>query len=261
MQPQVNQRKRLIIITSLVIFVGLIALISILALRAPTNQFGKIIRIQNYDQKVKNLSPDMKDAMESYLYNIVKKNSKDSFDPSSVKDANIRDSSDTQSYNSSNDVYTGTFIIDITSIKQSYQTQYSYSSNESNTDVGGNPVVISCLPKDKLKYGEFNCIDFVSQQAGANDPILQYLPYQNFSYKITPDETQGTPLILNVTFTIPESDLKGDTASKQAVIASYIKQVSDWIVSKGDEPSNYRFVYNYDANGNRITAPQGHAED
>lgn len=261
MNPDLElRRRRFILIGLVVLFVGVVILLIVLAMRPPTNQFGNLIRIQNYSQKVKNLSPDMRDAMESYLYNIVKKNSSPDFNASSVGDATIRDNSDSQNYDSQKDVYSGSFIIDMASIKQSYQTQYSYSSNKNNTNVGGNPVVISCLPKEQLKYGEFKCTDFVTSQSSANDVILQYLPYRSLSFNITPDATQGDPLILDVELTIPQSELKGDLASRQATVASYIKQVSDWIVSKGDEPSNYRFVYNYDTNGNLIPE-QNHPQD
>lgn len=252
MQSKQDRRKEItIIVIVLIVLIGLVLLVGFLFQSKSKNQFGNFIRIQNYDQKVKNLSPDMRDAMESYLYNIVKHNSKSDFDATTVKDAYIREGSDSQNLNQTG-VYNGTFIIDMASIKQSYQTQYSYSSNAYNTDVGGNPVVISCLPKEKLIYGEFNCTDFVSQQSSANDVILQYLPYQNFSFKITPDATQGNTLVLNVELTIPDSDINGDLASKQHIVALYKQQVTDWITSKGANPSKYTIKYNYDDNGNLI---------
>ena len=230
MKPDLElRRRRIILIAVIMLFIGVIAVIIILAMRPPTNQFGNLIRIQNYNQKVKNLSSDMKDSMESYLYNIVKKNSSANVNVSGVNDATIRDNSDSQNFDSTKNLYSGSFIIDMASIKQSYQVQYSYSSDRNNLYQGGNPVIISCLPKDQLKYGEFNCTDFVSEQSTSNDTILQYLPYRSLTFNITPDETQGTPLILNVELTIPQSELKGDTASKQATVTSYIQQVNDWI--------------------------------
>ena len=252
MQPIIMTRKRILICAAIVVGVILIIVLSIVLKGDPKNQFGNIIKIQNYSEKVKNLSPDMRDAMESYLYNIVEKNSNGTIDPSKVTDAYIRKDSDSQIHSQSINLYSGDFIIDIESIKQSYQTQYSYSDDAANTNVGGNPVVISCIPVEQLKYNDFGCTDFVTEQAGSNDTILQYLPYENFSYRITPDETQTDKLVLNVSFTIPDSDLKGDLASKQAVLALYKKQVNDWIVSKGDDPEKYTFTYNYDDNVNLI---------
>lgn len=250
MQSKQARRKEItIIVIVLVVLVALVLLIGFLFQGKAKNQFGPYIKIQNYSQKVKNLSPSMRDAMESYLYNIVKHNTKSDFDPSTVKDAYIREGSDTQNLDQTG-VYNGTFIIDMASIKQSYQTQYAYSTSDYNTNVGGNPVVISCLPKEKLIYGEFNCTDFVSQQSTSNDALLQYLPYQNFSFSITPDATKVASLVLDVTLTIPDSDLKGDTASRQQIVALYKQQVIDWIKSKNVDPTKYIIIYNYDDNGN-----------
>jgi hypothetical protein len=251
-QPVLTRKQLTILIIVLVFFIGVIIAVSIFLQGPPKNQFGNLIRIQNYDEKIKNLSPDMKDSMESYLYTVVKGNTDEGYDVSGIKDAFIRESSDSQNYNPQTDIYSGEFIIDIASIKQSYRAQYSYSNNQDNVNIGGNPVVISCLPEDQLKYGKFDCKDLVSDQASKGDVILQYLPYQNFTFKISPDKTQGDTLVLNTTLTIPDSDLRGDVATNQQVVAMYKKEVTDWIASKGENPSDYTIVYNYDDNGNYI---------
>lgn len=253
-----SRRKRVIFIAVLALFIAFVIFSIIFALnKKNTNQFGDYIKIQNYDQKIKNISSDVKDAIQTSLYNIVKKNSADSFDPSTVKDAYIRDSSDTQTYDASKQLYSGSFIVDIASIKQSYQTQYSYSM--SNTiDTGGSPVVLSCLPENELKYGPFSCKDSFMQQANSNDIILQYLPYQNFSFKITPNTTaKDGHLVLVVTLTIADSDLTGDASSRAQVVALHKKEVTDWISSKGADPSKYTITYNYTDSGDYIPPSTG----
>ena len=212
------------------------------------NQFGKFIRIQNYTSKVKNLPGDVRDATESYLYNVTKMNVNDSVNVSKISDAHIRDGSDTQEEQSG--VYTGSYIVDMESIKQSYGVSYTYSDDDSK--MGGNPIVIQCLPKEKLIYGEFKCTDLVSEQSSTTDPLIRYLPYENFSFKISPDATQGDTLVLVTTLSIPESDLKGSQDSRLAVINAYKSQVEDWIRSKGADPNKYIITYNYDTAGNYI---------
>lgn len=248
-------RKRLIIIIGIIIFIGIILLIGFLARDTGKNQFGGRIKIQNYDVKVKNLSSDMRDSVEAYLYNIVKKNSTGDFDPSKVKDAYIRDNTASQNYDNKQAVYNGDFIVDMESIKQSYQTQYSYSQKANSTVTGGNPVVISCLPKEKLKYGAFNCTDFVSAQSTANDVLLQYLPYRSLSFSITPNATKTDKLTLQIQLTIPDIDLSGDANSKRSTVATYKQLVINWIISKSAEPDNYILEYNYDDNGNKVVQP------
>jgi hypothetical protein len=243
----ISKKKLVIGIIVLVLFIVAIVAAVIFGLHkaATQNQFGGYIKIQNYDQKIKNVSSDVKDALQTSLYSTVKRNSPDSFDPTTVKDAFIRDGSDTQNFDSDTKVYSGTFIVDMANIKQSYKAQYSYSV--SNTiDTGGSPVIFSCLAKDQLKYGEFDCKDLAAVQASPNEDILQYLPYENFSYKISPDATTGGKLlVLNVVLTIPDIDLTGDAASRAQIVALYKKQVTDWITSKGLEPANYSIQYNY----------------
>jgi uncharacterized protein YxeA len=256
MLQNLTRRQRIAIIVAGVVFILLIVgLIIFAATKTPQNQFGNFVKIQNYDDKIKKSSPDVKDALQTYLYTVVKMNVASDVNVSYIKDAYIRDSSDTASYNDSTAVYSGTFIIDIASIKQSYYAQYAFST--SNTvDVGGNPVVISCLPKDELKYGEFaTCKDLVSAQANTEDPIYQYLPYQGLTFKISPNTTSGS-LVLDVTLTIPSSDLTGDAASKADSVAFYKKEATDWVTAQGLDPTKYTFSYNYSDSGELIGTPQ-----
>ena len=245
-----SRNKKIAIILIATIFIGIIiASIFIVKENSRTNQFGKFVKVQNYDKKIKNVPSEVKDVVESYLYNLVKKNSAEDFDPTKIPDAYIRESSDSQNYNREQNVYTGTFIIDIESVKQSYKAQYSYSDTNL-IDTGGDPIVLSCLPADQLKYGEFNCKDLVSEQGGLDERILQYLPYSNFSFKITPSIVgEEETLTLLVKLTIPESDLLGDAASRANTVSSYKQEVAAWINSKGINPKDYIIRYNYRDSG------------
>lgn len=258
MQPTAPLSKKKAIIV-LAVIIGVFSLIIwgiSLLLASDENQFGKFIRIQNYEAKIKNLPSEVRDATESYLYNVTVMNIDSSINASKINDAKIREGSNEQELE--DNVYTGTYIVDMASIKQSYGVSYTYSSDDNK--LGGNPVVVSCLPKDKLIYGEFKCTDIVSKQASKTDNIIRYLPYQNFSFKISPDATQGETLVLVVTLSIPESDLKGSQASRLEVLNAYKKQVTDWVESKGVDPKDYVFQYNYDDAGNFIPPPDTHAD-
>jgi len=256
MQPANPRKKQLIIIGS--IFGAIFAVLIIVAIifqLSPKNDYGNGVKIQNFDQKVKNVSTELRSGVEATLYNVLKKNNPDNTKLSKIGDAFIRDSSDKQDYDKPSDVYTGNFIVDIESIKQSYFVQYTYVKNKDNKDGLANRVVISCLAEKDLKYGSFKCSDFVEQQAAKNDSIIQYLPYSNFSFSITADTTAGDDhLILKVELRIPEADLKGNLASKQATVALYKNEVALWFKSKNIDPALYTFQYNYNDNGD-VTAP------
>jgi hypothetical protein len=249
----VSRGRRIFLLAAALVFVGIIIISIIIGIsNSNKNQFGSFIKIQNYDQRVQNVSGDVKDAIQTTLYKLVEKNSPSGFDPGSVKDAIIRDGSDKQVHDREKDLYTGSFIIDMESVKQSFNTQYSYS--RTNTlDVGGNAIVLSCLPDSLLKFGSFDCKDFVMEQTNKYDEILQYLPYENFSFKITPDATanDGT-LTLVVKLTIPESDLVGSIGSRTQVVSLYKKEVVDWIKSKGLDPLKFKMSYNYTDSGEQV---------
>jgi len=247
-------KKRLII--AIVLFVLLSLLFIIIAVvqngsSSTKNQFGEYIKIQNYNDKVKGVPSDIRDAIQTSLYRIVKKNSSSNFNPLTVKDAYIRDSSESLKYDESQSSNYGTFIVDMGSIRQSYGIQYSYSPKGVPT-ADGTSVVLSCLGKDKLKYGDFKCVNILSDEINEIDSILQYLPYQNFTFKIVPRAADDGALTLVVTLTIPESDLKGDAASRASTVTMYKAEVEKWVSSKGLDPAKYKYLYNYTDNGDLI---------
>ena len=263
MQPKISRKKAFAFIAVLTVLVVLVIVIGTLVTQRDTNKFGKFIKIQNYSNEVENLSPEMRESMESYLYTVVKMNVGPNVEPEKIKDAVIREDTAKQAYDGRTSVYAGNFVIDIESIKQSYRASYEYLRNKDMRDIAnisGNPVAITCLPENQLKFGVFKCQDIVGKQASGFDDILKYLPYQNFSYKITPNavENEGK-LTLEVELTIPQSDLVGPESSRREVVAMYKKQVTDWVASKGVDDSEYIYEYNYDDAGNLINQPaEGH---
>lgn len=251
MEPNYSKKKIVLFVAVVIAIVGaLVLLIGFITQQQSKNEYGNGVTIQNYDQKVKNLPKQMRDGIEAYLYNILQKNTPEGADLLGIKDAYIREESDSQVYTASINVYSGNFIVDIESLKQSYYVQYSYSSDSGNLDAAGDAVVISCLEEKDLKYGAFDCFDFISQQASKYDAVVQYLPYENFSFRISADATGGDDAFkLVVELRIPESGLSGDTASRQAAVALYKNEVLDWIRSKGLKPEDFTIEYNYSDDG------------
>lgn len=257
MQPTYSRKKQLTIIG--VIFSAIVVVLIIIAIvmqLSPKNVYGDGLRIQNFDQKVKNVSTIMRSGVEATLYNVVKKNVPNDTDLLKVDDAYIRDDSNKQNYDKPSDIYTGNFIVDIESIKQSYYVQYTYVEDEDSAEGLTTRVVISCVEDKDLKYGAFKCADFVKEQASENDSIIQYLPFSNFSFRIAADTTAGDDnLILIVELRIPQSDLRGDLASDQATVALYKNEVAIWLKSKNFDPADYTFKYDYTDNGEYIEPP------
>lgn len=251
MQKNPNDKKKLYIFIAagVLVLIVLSFLITFLSRDSGENQYGKRIRIQNYTGVQKTPPTELRDTTESFLYTVTQLNNSETLNSAKISDAVIRSDSSTSEYSDKTATLDGEYIVDIASLKQSYRVQFSYSNQVMNTNTSSSPVIVSCLPINKLKYGDFKCTDLMAQESGVNSAILPYLPYQNYSFKIVPLVESGK-ITLNVTLTIPAIDLKGDISSRQEVVSLYKNEVLKWIRSKDDDPSNYTIVYNYDDNGN-----------
>jgi hypothetical protein len=235
-----KNQKIAILLTVAVLFVSVIIYISIISSQ---NQYGNGVNINSLDSTVNNISKERKDSIKTTLYNTIKSNSITESEIKKISDAKIRKDSNLQNYDKNIKLYTGSFIVDIESIKQSYLVQYTYSPSSNSEDLGGNPTSVSCLEKSKLIYGDFGCKDIFTEQNGADDPILQYLPKSTLSYQVDAavDSNNGIKS-LEVNLQLSNADYKTgiDTA-----VAQYKKEVSDWILSLGLNPDGYTINYNY----------------
>lgn len=250
-QPVSRKKAAIILIVVMALFMGFIYLLNIF-FQSDENKFGKFIKIQNYSSKVKNLSGETREAMESTLYNTVERNVDSSTNPSKINDAYIRNESNKQEFNAQSTVYSGTFIVDMASIKQSYRVTYKYSQRNT-ADTGGTPISITCLAPSELIYGDFDCSDIISEQSNDYDEVTAVIPYHGLSFILTPDATQsGRGLVINAKLLIPEIDMSGDKASQLNTIELYKNEVRKWLESKGIDPDKYEIDYNYDSEGNLI---------
>ena len=246
-------KKPLILVLLSVSGLVLIGLILWLVfLQQNKNIYGDGVVIQNFDEKVKNIPKEIKDAIEANVYNILIKNDNSKDTINQTRDIFIRDASNIQEHATSDDIYFGKFIIDSETLKQSYQVQYTYSPVRNNPRAAGDAVIVSCLPEDQLKFGDFDCTDAISEQTNQDDILLQYLPYKGFSFWITPNAVEDEDaLVLTVELHISQADLNGDTATRVKAVADYKDQVVRWIRSKGADPENYVINYNYLDDGTR----------
>lgn len=146
--------------------------------------------------------------LQKNLFTRVKNNYKSDFNPNSTT-TKIRESSFQESYDSKTDLHTIRFIVDIESIKQSYQGFYQWSKNSHLIDGYANQ--ISCLPKKQLIYDYFVCQDLFSQQNQTiSDPIYYLTPYQNYNhgYNITADKVQDPNQKITIRIEILSNDPK-----------------------------------------------------
>lgn len=153
------------IILGIVLVAGIFIILLIITLTnlLRTNPYGPEIKIDNLTNTYNNIPSDEQDLISSELYNIVSKNSEANTEiPTSG--AIIRDDSATSDYDSNNAVYSGSFIVDIPEIEQSYLVQFEWSPSSKSQGLGGYPVMISCLPSDKQIYPNFTCKNLANEK-------------------------------------------------------------------------------------------------
>lgn len=236
-----DKQKKIVLIT-LCLFVLIIVFIVVYVINLSSrNQFGKGIKIQNFDSKVKNLPKIQRDSIESELYYIVKNNVAEGTEIK-VSDAVIRENSESQGFNAKNKSYTGYFIVDIPSIKQSYQVNYFYPTNEKLVPAPGYILTVTCPLEQQLLYGTFNCKDESSQQTSNIDPILKYLPKSTLNYEIKATVVDDKVSKLNVRLILAESDY--NTGVNNA-INKYKAEALNFIKATGQDPNNYIIEYTY----------------
>jgi flagellar basal body-associated protein FliL len=245
MDEQTSRRNRIIfiIVVCAVVLLLLGALIAVLSsVFAPKNPYGNSAPIPGYDNLIKNLSPDYKDNITAQLYQTIKLNNPKGPDPSKISDITLRTNSVTQEVLTSQKQYTGSFIVDIASLGQSYKIQYTYSTGANDPILGGYPIIVSCPDKTELIYGEFNCKTTYDQSNTPTDPIVQYVPYSTLDYEIAAIQNDDNSVTLKVQLSLSDADYK---TGKDQAVAQKKQEVLDWITSKGIDPSKYQIDYSY----------------
>ncbi len=202
-------------------------------------EYGDEIRINAYDTYIPNLPAFVRDALNQSLYANVRTNLKSS--NFNVGDANIRDGSVKYEFDEIK-THSGSFIVDMQSIKQSYEMSYKWSQDK-NKNILGVYTATKCLPSSKLLFGDFDCKDYLTDSTNETkpNPILDYLPYSTFNYSITAND-DSNKIGLNVDIFLYSADTRD--GGKEESIKKYKSEVIDWIKLKKLNPDDYSINYN-----------------
>lgn len=241
MNPRYTKKQLVIIITTVIIMVGLVALGLFGIIRDLTkNPYGDSTTIGNYSQKITTLPDDYRDLFTATLYDMIKLNYSGDKPIPSINDALIRDDSNKETV-STKGRHAGSFIVDIASIEQSYLVQYEYSSNPSDAFMSGYPILISCLDEDQLTYKPFACKEMYSDGFETFDPIFDIVPYATLNYQIDASKGADNTTALTIELYLTEADKD----NKESVVATYKNEALMWLRSKGFDPSDYKITYLY----------------
>ncbi|NTW61149.1 hypothetical protein HGB24_00490 [Candidatus Saccharibacteria bacterium] len=196
--------------------------------------------INNFDSNLPNLSANMKDSINDQLAKTVGINTRDqSID---ISDAIIRNGSSSYQQNEITGIYSGSFIVDLKKMSQSYKASIQWSKND-RTQIIGDTVRIRCLPVNNLIYGDFNCQDETTklEDIERNNPILQYLPYSTNNFIISANINKDGTVSLNADIILYSYDTRDK--NEEESINKYKLQIIDWIKSKDFNPDDFIISY------------------
>lgn len=240
MKPAYDKKRVRFLIIIGVIFIGLIIWLIVYGLSQ--QQENDPVTIKGLDSSVKNLSEESREEILAMLHNTIQLNVEEGYPVSTIKDITIREGSVVQEEIVAGRQYSGDFIVDIESIKQSYRIQFSYSLNEGTSFTGGYPVVVNCLPEEELIYGPFNCIDITSREFEGQDPVLSFTPYNSLNFEVRSIQNEEGVVSLFVTFLPTDTDYR---LGINEAISRYKNEFLTWMRTNGLNPDSYLITYSH----------------
>ena len=235
-----TNQKKLFIGIGMFLFVVAVASVIYLANREPDEPDGSYFDIANIDEYTEGQPTDKErlNYIKQALYAVINMNLSEPVPSNSVFDINIRDGSFTQQYDEEKDVHTVDFIVDIESLKQSYNASYQWSdTNKYSENIDEWGTVVKCLPEDKLIYGDFDCKDMFTQMENSSDKKLDaILPYNGTNYRITHYTNNENPVI-NVRIML------NNNPQTKKFFNNYRKEANSWLRSHDVAISDYTITY------------------
>jgi hypothetical protein len=87
----------------------------------------------------------------------------------------VRNGSASKEHNAVEGIETGSFIVDIESLKQSYGVQFTWVVEETSNYDNGYPVIVRCLSQEEQIYDFDNCVNMFEDDS-EKYPITKDLP-------------------------------------------------------------------------------------
>lgn len=174
---QISRKTILLIAGGFFLLIGLVIMAALFQLQ-DEDPYRERLEISNLDEYTEGKPTDEERIryIKHNLLTVVNLNSDETIESDSIDDIRIRDNSFSQEYDQETTLHHVEFIVDIESIKQSYNVSYEWVDNQDEwraMDETG--TLVTCLPINELRYGDFNCKDLLTEQSGETDPVLERL--------------------------------------------------------------------------------------
>ena len=170
-----NKRPKLFISLFTIIIVAFISIIIFIAFYSASHDHK--ITVINLGDYAKNMPSATKDDIYETIYRTAELNSSESETSLSFMTATLRDGSFKETFNKTDSVYSGEFIVDIEAIKQSYRIYYDWTTNK-NTLLSSYGASANCLKMSNMIYPFFNCSNAYDDASLAKyNQLYMILPY------------------------------------------------------------------------------------
>ncbi len=230
---RIKTAPRIAVIISIYVLISIF--IIVVAIIIGSTSSSNTIKINNYQDIVKNLSGQEYDSILGILEYTLSLNT--STPASEIKDISIRENSYRQDY--VDNIYSTLFIVDIPSLQQSYQIVDRYSRSGLAGDYN---IQTRCVFGDDLIYPEFKCKDRISVENDQPfaDPIQYVLPLNGTYFQIRASggvEKVGVTIKLNMPEPTRENNIKAGEYYKSLAL--------ERIKTLGFTPENYEISYEW----------------
>lgn len=190
------------------------------------NNRNESIGVENYNTYVKDLPPNYRSSVNNSIYLAVSLNLVDG-EKMIKSSASIRKNPITNTYSEERDVHSGTFIVDLKEVRQSYLVSYDWSEDKNNPNTSGYPTIVRCLlDEETIIYKDFICKD---GSESSSLPLEKQLPYSDINgpFKIIYMFKQNNTDVIGITNSTPNGR----------------KKAIEWLKSKNIDPSG--LIINY----------------
>ncbi len=149
---------------------------------ANTNNFKEPdLQINNLTSDIKDLPDSSSQAIQTALYDAIISND-GALQSIKQSDAKIREGTLINTYFERQNMHYVNFIVDITSIEQSYQVFHEWSNDDTNQYyLLNNTTLVMCPLAEQVIYTQFNCHDNMNR-GGQKFIVSNFIDYFDFDY-------------------------------------------------------------------------------
>ena len=178
LHAKINQNPKHYLILTLSIFIIGIAIIIFIVFYNQTHDHK--ISVTNINDYIKNMPDSKKQEIYETIYFAAKTNSDKDERTLSIATATIREKTFSETYNQYDKIYSGDFIVDIESIKQTYHIYYDWSPDKESEQLiaASYGVSANCPTKTEAVYDFYKCKNpYTDEKYRAYDYATMILPY------------------------------------------------------------------------------------